>query len=322
MKTQASEKPNKVFWLKLAGTLLTAALLLWLISQKGEEVVSTFLLISPWRLALALLLTFGSRLAVAMRWYVLLRAVDSRITLGQSLRLTFAGFFASNYLPTTVGGDVVRLAGAVQSGFNGPMSVASLVVDRLVGMAGMVTALPVGLVRFFNSGLTLFGASLPGFSLSFGAAALPAWAQKGWDFAQRQIRRFFSAFAHWSKHPQTLLLSYGFTLLYMVFKFTSIWLVLEGTGQPMDWLAIAGVWSLVYFVTLLPVSINGYGLQEVSVTFLYSNLGGISQEASMAVALLVRTMEMLASLPGALFVPGIIAAQKQEGKPTVAEIGK
>jgi glycosyltransferase 2 family protein len=207
----------------------------------------------------------------------------------------------------------VRLAGAVQLRFNPAVSAATLVVDRLVGMAGMIVMLPWGIGPFL--------ANLPALKngLSSGAAFMLAWIGPLRSTLQKQMQRFLQTFALWQRRPQGLAIAFGFTLLYMLCKFTAIWLMLDGVtsarpelGKPMSWMLVAGVWSLVYFVTLLPVSINGYGLQEVSVTLLYATLGGISQEAAVTIALLIRTMEMAASLPGALFVPGILAARREQ----------
>ena len=89
--------------------------------------------------------------------------------------------------------------------------------------------------------------------------------------------------------------------------FTTIYILLKAEDQNISWLLIAGLYSLVYFITLLPISINGYGLQEISMTFIFSRVAGISVESSLSVALLLRTMMMLASLPGALFISGILA---------------
>lgn len=64
--------------------------------------------------------------------------------------LMFTGNFSSNFLPTTIGGDVVRLGGAMQMGYDRAICLASLVVDRLIGMAGMALALPLGLIPLFS----------------------------------------------------------------------------------------------------------------------------------------------------------------------------
>ena len=315
---------NKIsgsLWLRIVGSLLTVALLIWLLSQQGwERIAASFMLIPPGRLWAAFGLVLLSRLAVVMRWHVLLRSTGERVTVGQSMRMTFAGLFSSNFLPTTVGGDVIRLAGAVQLRFNPAVSAATLVADRLIGMAGMLVMLPWGLGPFWAN-MQAGASARSGAGLAAGAFWMPAWFERLRQMLLKQARRFFETFSLWKRRPRALLVSFGFTLLYMICKFTAIWWMLDGItsaraelGQPMSWMLVAGVWSLVYFVTLLPVSINGYGLQEVSVTLLYVTLGGISQEAAVTIALLIRTLEMAASLPGALFVPGILAARREQAK--------
>jgi glycosyltransferase 2 family protein len=81
-------------------------------------------------------------------------------------------------------------------------------------------------------------------------------------------------------------------------------------GERISFWMIMGLWSATYFVTLLPISINGMGVQELAMTFFYSAIGGISQPSGLTLALLMRALQMLASLPGALFIPDILAGRK------------
>jgi hypothetical protein len=111
----------------------------------------------------------------------------------------------------------------------------------------------------------------------------------------------------------SLLLALGFTLIHMLCTFSSVALFLEGMDQQASFWLIGGLWSLAYFITLLPISVNGMGTQELAITFLYTRFAGISTGSVLALALLMRVMPMLASLPGALFVPEVIAgSQKME----------
>ena len=84
-------------------------------------------------------------------------------------------------------------------------------------------------------------------------------------------------------------------------------------GESLALIQIAGLWTLVYFITLIPFTINALGLQEVSISFAFSQLGGIDFANSLVLALLIRTLFMLASLPGAIFIsdvlPGIAKAK-------------
>ena len=306
---------NKVFWLRLAGSLLALLLLVLLLrDQSWPEISSAINRVGLGRLAAALGLTLLSRVAVAMRWHVLLHAAQEPVDLGMSLRLTFAGLFASNFLPTTIGGDVVRLAGAVQLRINAAVSTASLVADRLIGMAGMALALPWGLARLAQVGLPALLAHAESGFASLGALS---WAGGWWKRGTAFARQTLANFGLWSRRPGALGLSFAFTCLHMICLFTSICLLLDGMGEPLAWIQVAGIWSLVYFITLLPISVNGYGLQEISTTLLYARLGGISTEASVAVAILLRILQMFASLPGAAFIPSILARRDGGAPPSL-----
>ena len=98
----------------------------------------------------------------------------------------------------------------------------------------------------------------------------------------------------------------------MACLFGILWVFLSGMNDPVPYWLISGLWSLVYFVTLVPISINGLGVQEVAITYAFSTLGGASEQSALILALLTRTLFMLASLPGALFLSTIMPEVKKE----------
>ncbi len=256
--------------------------------------------IAWWRFVLAVALVMISRFAVAGRWYVLMTSAGTGITPRQSIRITFAGFFASNFLPTTIGGDVVRLAGAIRLGFDEAVSLASLVVDRLVGMAGMAMALPFGIPAY------LFHQNNP---TSISLAAIP-WIDPLLQKIQRFLHELLQALRVWLKQPKSLLSALGFTWVHMLCTFGIVSLLLGGMGEHISFWLIMGLWSATYFVTLLPISINGMGVQQLAMTFFYVTLGGISNSSGLTLGLLTLILQMLASLPGALFITDILAGRK------------
>jgi hypothetical protein len=81
-------------------------------------------------------------------------------------------------------------------------------------------------------------------------------------------------------------------------------------GESMPFGQIAGLWSLTYFITLLPISINGLGLQEVTITNLFSAVGGLQPSTSISLAILLRVAWMIGSLPGAFTLSGILGSEK------------
>ena len=285
---------NRQRVVQLAGTILAIVLLVFLLREEGwDEILVAMRKIQVENLFWAVLLFLLSRFAVVGRWHVLLRSGGVNIRLKDSAMLTFTGLFASNFLPTTIGGDVLRLAGAMQMGFDHVVCLASIAADRLIGMLGMFLAAPLGL--FYSWDVLRSNPSALSFSTFF---------QRPVAFLQRTI----STFTIWLHRPGSLLLSLAFTWIHMLCWFGAIYLFLNDLGSPVSFWMIAGLWSLTYFITQIPISINGYGLQELSFTFLFSHVAGVSPAASLTVSVLIRAYTILASLPGALFLPSALAA--------------
>lgn len=287
-------RENRQTVIRGLGSFLALALLIVLIQEEGDgELFSAIRRVSSLYFLAALAALLLSRLFAVARWHILLTSAGVDVPFSRSAMLTFTGNFSSNFLPTTIGGDVVRLGGAMQLGYDRPICLASLVADRLIGMAGMALALPLGL--------------LPAFSLSNGVSqsiALPAFFQKGMDFTKRT----FESLSIWLKKPGTLFASLLYTLGNQIFIYIAIYLLLLGIDHKVSFWLVAGMYTLTYFVTLVPISINGLGVQELSMTFLLIQLGGLTSSESATIALLTRLLFVLASLPGAFFLPSILAA--------------
>jgi len=301
-------KKNKINWnliIRWAGTLLSIGIMVYLFRQIGAaETWAAVRKISGWRIAAVLGLVSISRLATWGRWHTLLQVQDVRVRWQDSLRLTYAGLFASNVLPTTIGGDVVRLAGAVRLGISASLSAASLVADRLVGMTGMALMLPFAvpaLAAYFKA--TAAHRALQG----LGAAGFfPAFTGK----VKHAVGKVFANFGYWLKHPFILAQALGYTFIHMLAVFLIVKVLVEGMGESIPLTKIAGLWSLTYFISLIPISINGLGLQEVTITNLFSVLGGLQPSTSISLAVILRVIWMIGSLPGAFFVSGILGGKR------------
>ena len=295
----SAPKRSRVSIVRLSGTLIAAALIIWLISRQGWDEIGAAVVQIGWqKFVLAIAIMFISRIMVSLRWHMLMRSADIEIPVSDSLRLTFVGLFASNFLPTTIGGDVVRIAGVIQSGYDVAVGTASSVMDRLVGASSFLPVLPLGLQKLLAATVLL-----PKISA---AAALPTWLDGLFNKAKTFTVKIFKTLAIWLKRPWGLARAYGFSFAHMGLLFLTLTILLDGMGEPLPYFQVAGLWALVYYVTLLPISINGLGVQELSVAFAFSELGGVSEQTGLTLALLIRTLFMLASLPGAFFIRNLL----------------
>jgi len=152
------------------------------------------------------------------------------------------------------------------------------------------------------------------FLVAFTLLPLGRWWKSGWEQALRISKRLIKALSLWMNRPVALLVALGLSWIHMLCLFSAIWLLFGGMGQNISIWLVSGLYSIVYFVTLLPFSINGYGIQEVSMTFMFSTVGGASVQSSLTGAILFRTLMMLASLPGALFVPDLLPGARKHAE--------
>ena len=309
-------KPATQTALRYVGTALSLGLLFYLISQQGwQEIGESVRQVSIGRLALVAALAFLSRLAIAGRWTCLLLLSGVDVPLGRIMRITFAGLFASNFLPTSIGGDIVRLAGAVQLESQRGKYVSSIAVDRLVGLFANAMLLPVGVAQVLAGpglaaigGLKSWGMALPVLALAAGNPSLEGGSNRIRD----GLRRALEIGRLWISSPRALLASFGFAWVNVMLRFSSMWLLFNALGAELGYWQIAGLWSFVYIISLFPVSINSWGLQEVSAGLVFSTVGGVATTTALTVALLMRTVETLASLPGVIALPGLMALRSAQ----------
>jgi uncharacterized membrane protein YbhN (UPF0104 family) len=294
--------------------LLTALAILIFIVVLSRQDWDTFLIaikkLSWQNILTALAALLFSRLAVAGRWYALLRISEKEVPYTECLKLTFAGLFASNFLPTSIGGDVVRLIGLIQMGVEAALSTASLIMDRLVGLGGMSLFLPYGIYLVFHPADQILRSTCNPqiFSLSF--SLIPS-IRNLWQKALGFLKKIWQSILLWLKYPASLSLSFGFTFIHMACLFFMLWILLQGLDEPMPFLKTGAIYSLSYIITLFPISISGLGIQEISIAYFYSHLGGISIEAGIALAILIRISFMLTSLPGTIYLQKVIKGKKR-----------
>lgn len=331
MQSGKKGKLNTIIrWL---GTALSLGILVWLLSKVGwKEAWETIKLLDWWRIVLVIALVYVSRLATYFRWHALLSVQDESIADKEVLKLTFVGLFSSNFMPTTIGGDVFRLAGAVRLGVDSALATASLIADRIVGLTGMTLVLPLaipGFVQYLKerSGslskvvpVSLFatiapsgsdGADLVDQEIDPDEVARESFIKKGLRKLKNGWQKLREIFRYWIKNPLVLLKALAFTLVHQLAVYAIISLLITGMGEKLAFYQVAGIWSLTYFITLLPISVNGIGLAEVTITNLYTTLGGISPATSIALAIILRLLWMIGSIPGAFFIGDVLAGKEK-----------
>ena len=118
---------------------LSAVLLGWLFSQVNwRDIIAAVRQADPVFLLAAFALTVFMQFIVLIRWMLFMKALGLEATFRQICRYFFIGLFANLFLPTSIGGDVIKAIGLSRGVGQKPKVFASVVLDRLSGFAGLV----------------------------------------------------------------------------------------------------------------------------------------------------------------------------------------
>ncbi len=261
-------------------------------------------------LVAALVTTGAAFVLAAIRWQAVLRAMGMHARLRTLLHHYLAGLFVGNFLPSTIGGDVLRVRRLAADTGDGPDTFASVVLERLTGWL-VLPLLSLGALAL-NAGLRhLGGASalaaavavitLAGLSLLLYLVAHPSVGGRlaggaGW-------RRFAGSVHHGliglRRHPGGIVavlgtgIAYQATVVFAAFLAARV-LDIDHVGLT----AVFAFFPAVAILQVLPISLGGLGVREWALVFF---LHPLHVPASRAVGLgfLVYGMTLAVSLLGA-----------------------
>ena len=290
--------------LRWGGSLVSTSLFVWLIlRQKWDVVFDKATGIAFWAVILAILFYLLSFWFNTLRWCLLLWAQEVKISLWQAYCLNWAGYFASNFLPSTIGGDGFRMLAVHPYTGRKIISIGSVVLDRIVNMAAMACLIPAPLIIFGASLRSLLGLAAGGASLPTAFVALPPGVQK---LFEKFFPKLLAAFASWASRPRVFWFAFLAAWPSNLLPIAATYLLAHQLGIYVSYWQVLGVQTVAYFLSVLPISVNGYGLREVVFTTLYTALGATLEQAS-TLALVTRLLMVLCTVPGVFWLSSAVA---------------
>ncbi len=314
--TGGSARPRRRRWalpLRIGLSLLMLAVLLTRFPHfEWSEVVPAWDRTTALWLSGAALLTMGGIVLSAVRWQQVLRAMDIHARLRRLIPLYFAGQFVSNVLPTTIGGDVLRVSRLSKGGadVDSADTFASVVLERLTGW------LVLPLITFFglvvNPELREQGRATA-VAAAVAAATLVALVtvlvvadhpRLGGRFASSEgWTRFVGAVhrgvAQLRRHPAAAVGVVLAGLAYQLVLCVAALMVAAALG--FGWLGptpLLAFFPAVLIAQVLPIGISGLGVREGAFVLFLTPLG-VPAEQAVALGLVLYALNLVVSLAGA-----------------------
>lgn len=248
-------------------------------------------------------------MAASVRLKLIIAAQDITVTFYEALSLTLIGYFFNNFLPTSIGGDLVKAyyLSKKTTEKTGPFS--AVFVDRALGLFTMIFMAAIALafvtnrtigstVRYSIYAITAFSI----FAIFFMGNRTFARKFSGLLKLARpledKMRKLYNSINRYKHHKIMMAQSLVISVVSQLFFFASIWLLAVSIGSNISLLTILLCMPIISTMSLLP-SINGLGLREGATVIFFGPIMGA--ENAFALSILWLFLLLIISLIGGLF---------------------
>ncbi len=295
---------------RIVVSLLLVVVLVWRLPDvRWSDLVPEWSPSVPWWVAAALVGSAATLALQALRWGAVLRVFDRSLPASRLFSHTIAGQFVSNVLPTSFGGDVIRVSRSGRDLDDYPTAFAAVVLERLVGwvvlpliaVAGVAfsaevrdsaahlrVAMWVGLGTVLALGAILGAASLP--------AAGRLANRSGWKGYIGAVHTGVRAMA---RHPLRMIEVLAAGTAFQVLLCAVVWTLARAVGAgDLSFAAILALFPAVAISQNLPIGLGGLGVREGAFVFFLAGMG-VSQAASISLGLALYLTTVAVSVIGA-----------------------
>jgi uncharacterized membrane protein YbhN (UPF0104 family) len=297
--------------------IVISAALLYLALRKVDlsELFSRFTVTSLFWIGLAIAVTFLQIFIGVLRWREISSECGAPLELAQAMRYNVIGTFFNQTLPSAIGGDAVRLWLVARAGAGWRAATYSIFVDRAIGLIALAIVIFASLPWSYRlitdehgrSALLLLDVAALAGSLGFlilGALKWP-WLKSWW--ATHHIhacavianRVIFSR----SRGPLVAILS----LLVHVLTAVIGWCVIQSITAQVGFGQIFLLIPPVMLITMMPISIAGWGLREATMSLAFG-FAGLAASEGVNVSLLFGAVSFTVGAVGGLV--WILSAEK------------
>jgi hypothetical protein len=244
----------------------------------------------------------------AWRWQRVLYLFDVRIRLTALFSHYVVGLLVGNVLPSTIGGDVVRVARASNTVGSSSVSFASVVLERLTGFVALPLlvftgfAISPSLIDHAHAWIALLIAvvTLALLGLILLLVGHPRLAGR---YAERENWARFIGAVHIGverlrREPGQIVPVLGTAMLFQISQIAMFGLIFRALDLPVPTSAVIAFAPAVLMLQVLPISFSGLGVREGAlVLFLHSF--GVSNAQAFAAGILWWGCMIAVSMLGA-----------------------
>ena len=273
-----------IFFIKILCSLMLISSLFYFIDLENiNKIIVNF---SYSNLFIVMILLFIQNFILSYRWLCFLKMLDIKMNLFMIIRIYWSGLFFNQLMPSSLGGDVVKVVIATKTGYSFASISTTIILERVIGL----------LTFCFISILSLMIIDLPEENkFKFIVLAIPTIVLISviiilifsgkikkiipFEILRNLLDEILKGIKKMVYHKTNLAKIFVTTTFSHMCMFVIIYLLFYSLNVEVSFFTILYVMPLVFIISSLPISIAGWGVREASMVgnFYYLELMQKSQ---------------------------------------------
>jgi len=298
--------------IQLVISIVLIILLLRLINI--PDMISLFKNINLYYFILLLILITCDRIFMAYKWHLLLKVKDMGISVFSAIRTYYLGTFIGFFLPTTVGGDMVRVLKLRSEKRRGTDVLSSVILERILGFVASAILAPIAalfLISFFKLNIWRFlwiaGALLFLFTVLMVISFSEVIVRKidkneklSKNFLFNKFKKLYMSYAEYKNHKGLLSIFLALSILEQLVAVIGNYLACRALNLSIPFIYFLLIIPLVQLISRIPISFEGIGVNEGLLVYFFVLLG-LSKTGAFTIGLLGHIAIIIATLPALFF---------------------
>jgi uncharacterized membrane protein YbhN (UPF0104 family) len=310
-----SPAPKGRGWVgRLVRLAISVGILAWLFTRfDWTQFVQLLSGAHPGWFVVAIVLYVAAQLMSSVRWQILARPLGIVESFRTFVALYFLGMFFNLFLPSSMGGDTVRVwtLGRARGGRPARFAAAALSVlaERFWGLMALLVVACVG-AGFVVGQVPLWMIVATwsiGLALMSGILLLPLIGTR-----LEKARELQAALSLGTGGSERLRVAIVCSLFVQATSAVQIYMLALALGIHAPFLVFAMVVPMITLLTMIPITVNGIGVREGSLVLLLAPVG-VAQPQAVALGLLWFLMILATSLAGGVvYLLSDLGSRKEE----------
>jgi len=264
-------------------------------------------------LIVPIFISFVQTATSSYKWQIILSIEGFAVKFPYLFKTYLIGQFVSLFLPTSIGGDIYRIAAIKRTVGDFSAGAATVIFDRVSGLYALLVLAVTGSFALVSNEVTYWLIAIvlftPVFVLVFTKSRGISTLGSSGSEALRSLGRIIVSQRNFISSKKVV----AVVILSIIFQSTAVlmnYLYCQALSIDISLIHLWAIIPLIYLTDMIPFSINGIGIRDSAFVFFFTLLGYPAEEALALSITLISMRYLIGTSGGGLLLREFLLGRK------------